>query len=117
MNERRRYSRLDFTSQSVLVCQGRKYSTRLIDISMKGALIDIPGEWSGKPGLKGDLEILLTDSNITIIMKVEVAHVDEETLGLRCYTIDLDSMTHLRRLLELNLGDPKLVERELFMLG
>jgi hypothetical protein len=28
-------------------------------------------------------------------------------------SIDVDSATHLRRLLELNLGDPSLVEREL----
>jgi len=28
-------------------------------------------------------------------------------------TIDVDSMTHLRRLIELNLGDPTLLEREL----
>jgi len=36
---------------------------------------------------------------------------------LRCLSIDLDSITHLRRLLELNLGDPQLVERELLQLG
>jgi hypothetical protein len=34
-------------------------------------------------------------------------------LSLSCTEIDLDSITHLRRLLELNLGDPDLIEREL----
>lgn len=34
-------------------------------------------------------------------------------LGLRCRNIDLDSITHLRRLLELQLGDATLLQREL----
>ena len=33
--------------------------------------------------------------------------------GLICRNLDIDSATHLRRLVELNLGDPKLLEREL----
>jgi hypothetical protein len=32
---------------------------------------------------------------------------------LLCESIDLDSITHLRRLVELNAGDPALLEREL----
>ena len=32
--------------------------------------------------------------------------------GLHCLAIDIDSVTHLRRLVELNLGDPALLERE-----
>ena len=33
--------------------------------------------------------------------------------GLLCKGIDLDSVTHLRRLIELQLGDPALLERDL----
>jgi hypothetical protein len=33
-------------------------------------------------------------------------------LGFQVQYIDLDSATHLRRLVELNLGDPALLERE-----
>ncbi len=38
-------------------------------------------------------------------------------LGLRCEDIDVDSITCLRRLVELNLGEPELLERELSALG
>jgi hypothetical protein len=46
-------------------------------------------------------------------MNTRVAHLENTHVGLRCESIDLDSMAHLRRLLELNSGDPELVEREL----
>ena len=46
-------------------------------------------------------------------MEARVVHVEGRYAGLRCLAIDLDSVTHLRRLVELNLGDPALLEREL----
>lgn len=42
-----------------------------------------------------------------------MAHCNGEQAGLLCLTIDIDSVTHLRRLVELNLGDTDLLEREL----
>ena len=50
-------------------------------------------------------------------MDVWVAHEENKELGLKCKDIDVDSITHLRRLIELNLGDPDLLERELSALG
>jgi len=38
-------------------------------------------------------------------------------LGLSCREIDLDSITHLRRLVALNLGDEALLDRELGLLA
>jgi len=46
-----------------------------------------------------------------------VAHVEGGRVGLRRTHIDIESVTHLRRLVELNLGDPALLERELHELG
>jgi hypothetical protein len=50
-------------------------------------------------------------------MDVLIAHHENEELGLHCKDIDIDSITHLRRLIELNLGNPALLERELSALG
>jgi len=33
--------------------------------------------------------------------------------GMICRSIDLDSITHLRRLIAMNTGDPTLLQREL----
>lgn len=46
-------------------------------------------------------------------MLVTLAHQKDGLLGLQCREIDLDSITHLRRLIELNLGSSELLEREL----
>lgn len=119
MADARRYSRLSFHSVSRLVdkAEGRTYTTHLIDISLKGALVQQPPGWAPPPGARARLEIRLPDSPVRIRMEAEVAHAGEGRLGLHCVAIDLDSLTHLRRLLELNLGDPALLQRELFALG
>jgi hypothetical protein len=50
-------------------------------------------------------------------MEVLLTRTDHELLGFVCQHIDLDSISHLRRLVELNLGDVSLLERELAALG
>ena len=46
-------------------------------------------------------------------MSTHWVHHNNGYTGLRCDSIDLDSVTHLRRLIELQLGDPALLERDL----
>ena len=41
-----------------------------------------------------------------------VARKIENRVGIHCESIDVDSMTHLRRLVEYNLGDVELVNRD-----
>ncbi len=113
MDEQRKFSRLQFSADATLEIEGPEAPAPLIDISVKGAMVEKPAEWEVMLGQRGRLRIHLDDSEVNMEMKVEVARVTEDRLGLRCVSIDVDSLTHLRRLLELNLGDPALVEREL----
>ncbi|MCZ6552415.1 MAG: PilZ domain-containing protein, partial [SAR324 cluster bacterium] len=62
------------------------------------------------------LDINLGAPDAVISMDCEIAYLTADRVGLRCVTIDLDSIAHLRRLIELNSGDPKQVERELSLL-
>ena len=50
-------------------------------------------------------------------MEATVVHHQGQDYGLACREIDLDSVTHLRRLVALNLGDAALLERELTLLA
>ena len=84
-----------------------------MDISLKGALVEAPEHWDNVPNRKCDLVLELDDSDVILTMGMEAIRNDGGRLGLLCVSIDVDSATHLRRLLELNLGDPSLVEREL----
>lgn len=113
MPQRRKHHRLPFPRYCTLVYDGQSYKTRLLDLSLRGALVEAP------PGLKPGvghayrLEIPLEDSDGKIAMEVAPVHDESGHLGLTCFSIDMDSLTHLRRLLELNLGDPALIEQEL----
>lgn len=116
---KRRFSRLPFRSASLLTMgtAGGTLDTELIDISLKGALVARPSGVQPAVGTPAVLSIHLEDSDVRITMKGTIAHVTDGRLGLQCLSIDVESMIHLRRLMELNLGDPGLLDRELFDLG
>ncbi len=116
-DERRHFSRIPFDARTTLRrADGREWHGALLDISLNGALLERPQDWDGETRADLVLEILLTET-ARIRMEVAVAHVEAHYLGLRCTHIDLDSIAHLRRLIELNLGDPELLNRELSALG
>ena len=112
----RRFSRISFDVSATLRADQQSWETDLIDISLHGALIRVP------EGCKADTEqqyrlAVHLEGGPDIFMDVMAAHQENDELGLRCVDIDLDSITHLRRLVELNLGEPELLERELSALG
>jgi hypothetical protein len=88
------------------------FPAELLDISLKGALITKPTDVQLPLNSVCVLHIMLEDSDITINMSGHVAHRLDTQVGICCDHIDLDSITHLRRLIELNLGDESLLERE-----
>lgn len=111
--EQRHFKRVRFFSQALLEADGQSYATELLDLSLKGALVKRPAEaFPAKPELLM-LKLHLSDSSEQLVMQVSIAHHHADFLGLHCEKIDIDSISHLRRLLELNLGDPELLSREL----
>jgi hypothetical protein len=110
--ERRRFWRAAFQAEVQLVAASVATPAELIDISLKGALVSVPPQWQGRLGEACRLDLKLAD-DVEIAMRALVAHIEGQHVGLRCEDIDLDSMTHLRRLVELNAGDAALLDREL----
>ena len=64
-------------------------------------------------GNRGVITIYLSDTDIALTFSGEVAHVSGNRSGMKFLHEDIDSMTHLRRLLELNLGSDETITREL----
>ncbi len=115
--EKRRFSRVPFDTRTTLLGPSRRWESHLLDISLKGALITQPDNWPGQMGDHFTLQIELGDhADIIITMAVRVAHIEKGHVGCECVDIDVDSIGHLRRLMELNLGNTDLLERELSVL-
>jgi len=114
MKENRHTHRLPFDSFVEFSSTNCRHVCELVDISLQGALI---AACSGAtPGAETPctLKISLDDAGKNqITMHGRVAYKIENRVGIYCDSIDLDSMAHLRKLVEYNLGDVELVKRDL----
>ncbi len=114
-DDQRNFSRIAFDA-AVTVDAGGEYPGELLDLSLKGALVRLDARQSVVPGMAATLHIRLSDEQ-AIDMQTTVAHVEGQRAGFRCDHIDVDSITHLARIVELNTGDPELLHRELSALS
>jgi hypothetical protein len=113
MNEHRRTHRVGFDCLVEFESGEFRHVCELFDISLQGALIGNCSGATPPAGLPCKLIISLDEENERqIIMEGTIAHKIENRVGIRCEAIDLDSMTHLRKLLEFKLGDSLLANRD-----
>lgn len=114
-NEQRHFTRIPFNATAIIVnsSTGHKTMAELIDISFKGALISKPDDWQGTNGEHYTVHLELAGNEIEINLSVTEVHHENDHIGFKTEHMDLDTATHLRRLVELNLGDESLLEREL----
>lgn len=114
--ERRRFQRIAFDAGTEISQGDRRWKVALLDLSLQGLLVERPEHWDVVAGEPLQVRIYLGfDANV--YMEADLAWEREGLLGFTCRHIDLDSISHLRRLVELNLGDEALLERELTLLG
>lgn len=114
---RRQFSRIHFQAEAVMFFPGGHFAVDVLDLSLKGALIKPMAEQFIVMGTNCTLKIHLGESGTTIRMEATVVHHQGDQYGLACRELDLDSVTHLRRLVALNLGDADLLEREVALLA
>lgn len=111
--ERRHFWRAPFHSPAHLVRpDGSVHAGQVHDVSLKGALFEVDVDGDCRLDERCHLQVELSEDT-PIRMQATVVHVEGRNIGLRCEEIDLDSITALRRLIELNAADPALLEREL----
>ncbi|GGK40482.1 PilZ domain-containing protein [Pseudomonas koreensis] len=109
---RRRFKRIAFDARTELSQGQFIWPVKLIDLSLKGLLIERPEPWLGDKEQDFFVDIHLSD-DVNIQMDVHLAHEDHGQLGFVCRHIGLESIQRLRRLIELNLADEAELEREL----
>lgn len=110
--ERRHFARVSLDAPATLTLAGWEHAVTVVDISLKGTLARLDPAVPAPDSETGRLSIELAPG-AEIVMECRIAHGGGGYLGLHCVRIDVDSVSHLRRLMELNLGDPELLNREL----
>ncbi|MDR0776328.1 MAG: PilZ domain-containing protein [Azonexus sp.] len=113
---RRQFTRIPFQAEASLLLASSEYKVGVVDLSLKGALIQPQDPLYVTVGNNGVLKIRLDKASASIRMEVTVVHHQGPCYGLACREIDIDSVTHLRQLVALNLGDEALLEREIGLL-
>ena len=115
VHERRHFVRVGFDAPAQITIGADTFLAQVLDVSLKGALLRLPPQAlaQARPGLPCQLSVPLLPTQEQLSMATDIAHLDGDLAGLQCRTIDLDSVTHLRRIIELQLGDAALLERDL----
>ncbi|MBT4289813.1 MAG: PilZ domain-containing protein [Deltaproteobacteria bacterium] len=115
-DERRHFSRVQFQSECFLTFGDKKYAGKLVDLSLKGALIHNDEVLKVKSGDRCSFNFALDGAGFELNFDATLVYYQNDQLGVQFGNIDLESMTHLRRLVELNTGDSGKVQDELFFL-
>ncbi len=117
-DERRHFKRIPFHVHAHLNSEkgDMHVNCDVLDISLNGILVAKPEGWVGENNDKFQIDIILENAQLVIKMITSVAHIDQCSIGFICEYIDVDSMTHLKRLVELNLGDSEILNREFLAL-
>ncbi len=112
--------RVNFFSGGELIQGERSEPISVVDISLNGVLMAPPNsaaaiDW--QVGDVGGISVRLNDTGLEMHFSGRVARIDDGLVAMKFEDMDLDTATHLRRLIELNTGKPALVERAVDELG
>jgi len=118
-DNKRRFQRIPFDAQITLSLESspeKPITGILQDISLKGALIAVSESFKAiEVGKRGELVVRPDQGDIELKLTVDVAYALDErhAYGLNVISFDIESAAHLRRLVEVNLGNEESLQREL----
>ncbi|OCH12405.1 MULTISPECIES: PilZ domain-containing protein [unclassified Aliivibrio] len=113
MIERRKFSRVVYQTDVILLHNGTSLHGSLIDLSLHGLLVVLDDDYELKPNTKMNVRFTLNESDIHIIAECELIQRTNNILRLCIQHIDIDSISHLKRLIELNVGNSDMLLRQL----
>ena len=117
MSEKRKFSRITFAGtcslNETISGEDNTWQSKLLDISLKGALVVRPDSWDYEVHSPVQLHLELEGSEIVLTCAGEICHQEDKRLGIKFITLDLASISHLKRLIQLNLADESLLHREI----
>lgn len=109
----RKFVRIPFDADVQLSVNDRTFKVHLVDIALKGALVQSDAAQTLALNASCRLRLPLADDGEGLTMAGRIVHLEAPLIGIECLDIDVVSLTRLRRLIELNAGDPALIDRDL----
>lgn len=105
MSDQRRFLRVPLEGEARLAFSGESQPVELVDLSLRGALVEAERILPAPVDSKCELTLVLDEDGPTIPIQCRVSHHQGRRLGIEFVRVDVDAMQHIRRLLELNAGD------------
>ncbi|WP_354625231.1 PilZ domain-containing protein [Psychromonas sp. MME2] len=120
MSEKRKFSRVHFTGQcflsEIINNEVVQWQSELLDISLKGALVKAIDDFTYNVDKAIKLNLNLEGSDVTLEISGVLCHQENGFIGIKFVTLDIESITHLKRLIQLNVADSAIMDREISQL-
>jgi hypothetical protein len=116
MEEKRRFRRIACIEKVIFQCGEGVIEAEMLDISLKGALLELNDEAAISTGDKCRITLNLKDSDIFLQFLAELVHRRNNLVGVKFVHMDIDTLIHLRSLLEARTANPQQVMDEIAFL-
>ncbi|WP_070972248.1 PilZ domain-containing protein [Vibrio sonorensis] len=113
MTERRRFSRIIYQAPATLSQGEVSVVGNVNDLSLHGLLLRADDAEKLTLGKAVNVSFTLPESDITIALVGNLISNEKHAVRLSIDHIDIESIGHLKRLVELNVGDDSLLHREI----
>jgi len=119
--ERRRFHRFPFHADCQLTPAGKgSMNCELLDLSINGALLQVDETFRDEVAPDTRLQLQfngqVNGSRVELEMWVTAVRVQQNQVACRFTSVDADSFENLKNLVSDNLGDVRLLDRELIQL-
>jgi hypothetical protein len=109
----RRFRRIPFEAEVTLNIGPDIWPGELLDVAMKGAMVGTDRPLPLPLGTNCSLCISLPGTSISLDFQAVLIHCEDHRYGFRFISENLETFTHLRKLIELNTGDAEATRSEL----
>ena len=113
MAERRRFSRIIYQVPAKASQDRLQLNGFVQDLSLHGVLLHCDDALLFNHSLPLHVSFQLNDSDVVIQLEASIISTNNTSMRLRIEHLDIDSISHLKRLVELNVGDDELLHREI----
>ncbi|MCR9938725.1 PilZ domain-containing protein [Vibrio antiquarius] len=113
MAERRRFSRILHQAPTKVEQRDLAIEARIQDLSLHGLLMKVEETEALDPALPAHVTFSFDQSEQVITLKAQIVDISKCEIRLKIIKIDIESISQLKRFIELNVGNNDLLNREL----